>query len=107
MQKMAESAGDRIDFGMWTQFLAFDVLGELAFGKEWGLLKSGKDYDGLLHWVYLQLATTATLGWTWGTHKLTLFPPVRWLLNNQLFHRVKEDLNCWPIPEVMKVSFSV
>lgn len=104
MEKMSASSGSRIDLAEWTQFFAFDVVGELAFGKEWGLLDAGKDHDGLLHWVYMLLSTTATLGWTWKTHKLARLGLVRWILNNQLFSRVGKTLECWPMPEVQKVS---
>ncbi|GAA6053327.1 hypothetical protein JCM3770_004114 [Rhodotorula araucariae] len=45
-----QAGGQRgtVDMGTMMQLLAMDVVGELAFGKTFGLLKAGKDTHGFL-----------------------------------------------------------
>ncbi|KAM6509807.1 hypothetical protein FALCPG4_017450 [Fusarium falciforme] len=49
-------SGQIIDIGLWLQMYAFDVVGELFYGKQFGFLKNSHDYenyidslDALLH----------------------------------------------------------
>lgn len=37
-----------LDFGMWLQFYAFDVIGELTFSKRLGFVDEGKDIEGVI-----------------------------------------------------------
>ncbi|KAB2569010.1 putative cytochrome p450 protein [Lasiodiplodia theobromae] len=37
-----------MDLGAWLHFFAFDVLGEVAFGRVWGFLAEGKDVEGCI-----------------------------------------------------------
>lgn len=37
-----------MDLGAWLHFFAFDVLGEVAFGRMWGFLAEGKDVEGCI-----------------------------------------------------------
>ena len=37
-----------IDFPKWLQFYAFDVIGELTYGKRHGFLEKGEDIDGII-----------------------------------------------------------
>jgi hypothetical protein len=47
MGKMAGFAdGDgKVDLGAWLHYFAFDVLGEVAFGRSFGFLEQGKDIE--------------------------------------------------------------
>ena len=51
IQKLGEFA-DRaqpFDLGQWLQMYAFDVIGELYFGRMFGFMETGKDYHSLIH----------------------------------------------------------
>lgn len=41
--------GREFDLFTWMQFYAFDVIGEITFGRSFGLVGEGKDDSGLLH----------------------------------------------------------
>ncbi|KAL0263117.1 hypothetical protein SLS55_002093 [Diplodia seriata] len=40
--------GQVVDLGAWLHFFAFDVLGEVAFGRPWGFLAEGRDVEGCI-----------------------------------------------------------
>lgn len=40
--------GKIIDWGLWSQSLAYDVISDLSFGKPLGFVKTETDVDGLL-----------------------------------------------------------
>lgn len=41
--------GREFDLFTWMQFYAFDVIGEITFGRSFGLIGEGEDKSGLLH----------------------------------------------------------
>ncbi len=41
--------GRDFDLFTWMQFYAFDVIGEITFGRSFGLIGEGEDKSGLLH----------------------------------------------------------
>ncbi|KAJ5392315.1 P450 monooxygenase [Penicillium cosmopolitanum] len=48
---LADHASHGLDFDLftWMQFYAFDVIGEITFGRSFGLIEAGYDKDRLLH----------------------------------------------------------
>jgi hypothetical protein len=38
-----------IDFPEWLQYYAFDVVGELTYGKRHGFLDTGEDVGNIIH----------------------------------------------------------
>ncbi|KAF1839795.1 cytochrome P450 [Decorospora gaudefroyi] len=40
--------GGVCDFGLWLQYFAFDVIGELTFSKRLGFVDKGMDVDGII-----------------------------------------------------------
>lgn len=47
--KMDEnSQKGQFDFSPWSMYLAYDVVSDLAFGKAFGFVKTGKDVFGLI-----------------------------------------------------------
>ncbi|CAI4213404.1 unnamed protein product [Parascedosporium putredinis] len=38
----------RVDLGAWLHYFAFDVLGEVAFGRKFGFLEEGRDVEGAI-----------------------------------------------------------
>ena len=89
---MLDKEGMRIDMADWLQFFTFDVVGELAFGKNFGLLESGQDSSRLVCWVYIILSSKAALGWTWLRGIATRFRFVRWILNRSYLQRVHKRI---------------
>ncbi|KAL2795247.1 cytochrome P450 [Aspergillus keveii] len=55
MAALADHARDGRDFDLftWMQFYAFDVIGEITFGRSFGLIKAGYDKDCLLHAAHM------------------------------------------------------
>ncbi|KAF2801275.1 cytochrome P450, partial [Mytilinidion resinicola] len=50
------------DFCRWSNFLAFDVIGEYAFGSPFGFLESGRDDYNLIHTVDTRGEVLNTMG---------------------------------------------
>ncbi|KAF2730514.1 cytochrome P450 [Polyplosphaeria fusca] len=47
VRKLSEMAGDPVDVTEWSMFLAFDIMGEVGFGKDFGNLASGAAHPGI------------------------------------------------------------
>ena len=43
-----KSAEGPVDLGVWLQYFAFDVVGEMTFASKLGFLEQGKDVDGMM-----------------------------------------------------------
>lgn len=97
------TGGQAVNFTKWTQFLMFDVVGELGFGGAFGQLRNEEDWKDIAQWVFLTLVTHAALGWTWFQAFVTIFPPARWLLNRTIYRHAKPKVTVFPFPELAKV----
>lgn len=64
------------DLGKWLHFYAFDVLGQVAFSKDFGFLETGIDVDGTIRGVEDTLSYFATIGQVPEYHKLALGNPL-------------------------------
>lgn len=42
------ATGEICDLGVWLQFYAFDVVGEITYSKRLGFLEQAKDVDGIM-----------------------------------------------------------
>ncbi|GAA5879225.1 hypothetical protein JCM8547_003937 [Rhodosporidiobolus lusitaniae] len=59
-----------IDGSLWFHFLALDTVGEVAFGKSFGLCKTGKDSDDLLPMLDAYTASSCTSGTQPWAHRI-------------------------------------
>lgn len=100
---MKNHVGGTIDFAEWTQFFAFDVVGELAFSKNWGLLEAGKDESNVMSLVFSSLSSKAILGWTPIFGDATRFWIVRKILNSGYLRKINKIMDEWPKPGLLKV----
>ncbi|KAF3904234.1 hypothetical protein ABW21_db0208119 [Orbilia brochopaga] len=48
LQKLTELSGQEIDFSVWLQYYAFDVIGEMTFSTRLGFLEHGIDFGGFI-----------------------------------------------------------
>lgn len=72
-QEANSTGGGAVDLGRWSEYLIFDILGELCFSKSFGLLESSEGR------YITKLVPQATRSWyTLGYHPLT--HPLRYLL---------------------------
>ncbi|KAF7183368.1 hypothetical protein CNMCM7691_003567 [Aspergillus felis] len=58
--------GRPLDFGMWLQMFAFDVIGEITFSQRLGFLEKGEDIDNIMGdiWKYFQyVAPVGQMPW--------------------------------------------
>ncbi|KAF9765703.1 hypothetical protein IL306_001970 [Fusarium sp. DS 682] len=46
--KISNGSNARIDFSVWTNYLAFDVIASFAFGEPFGFVERGRDDYGLI-----------------------------------------------------------
>ncbi|KAE8150476.1 cytochrome P450 [Aspergillus avenaceus] len=62
--KLREFAATRTAFDVttWMQHYAYDVIGEITFGKSFGIIERGHDTDNILHSVDEVLAYGARMG---------------------------------------------
>ncbi|RSM08509.1 hypothetical protein CDV31_008146 [Fusarium ambrosium] len=83
MQRLDELAdsGAGINFGTWLQMYAFDVVGEIVFGKKLGFLESSIDVDGIMADIRIKLAYASIVGqMPWLDKFLAKNPIVVWLV---------------------------
>ncbi|EKG18598.1 Cytochrome P450 [Macrophomina phaseolina MS6] len=66
--------GTVIDLYDWASFLAFDVVGTVAFGKPFGFLDKGKDDIGLIKAIYNAFWWTSNCGYLPMGGKIVLHP---------------------------------
>lgn len=71
--------GDVVELSEWTNALAFDVVGELAYGKDLGHLRSESDVNGLRAMILGIFKVCSVLG-----H----FPGQSGLINNSIVNTV-------------------
>ncbi|KAI8949914.1 cytochrome P450 [Xylaria longipes] len=61
LSEMSE-AGTPVDMGHWMQCYAFDVIGQITFGKRIGFLDQGADIQGIIHAIDNQLVYGTLVG---------------------------------------------
>ena len=54
--------GQVCDLGLYLQYFAFDVIGELTFSKRLGFLEQGQDVDGIIGAIGANFAYFSVLG---------------------------------------------
>ncbi|KND90425.1 Tryprostatin B 6-hydroxylase [Tolypocladium ophioglossoides CBS 100239] len=68
LQKLDESQGEPLNMSTWFNFYSFDVMGDLAFGKGFNMLK-----DGLVHY-YMESVHASMLAVGAFSHLVWIFP---------------------------------
>ncbi|KAL1617889.1 hypothetical protein SLS56_010811 [Neofusicoccum ribis] len=96
MKKMHSFACSKLDLSIWAQFLAYDVMSELAFGQPWRLMEKGYDELRLLESVHVHMACASVSGWTWKQYRAAFFALPRWILNNTTLKRLKKTIDRHP-----------
>ncbi|KAM0545029.1 hypothetical protein ACHAPJ_011539 [Fusarium lateritium] len=83
------AAGNSIDLGMWLQYYAFDVVGEVTFAKKLGFLTMGGDVDGMMEMIEGILLYASLCGQVPEMHSL--------LLGNPLFPILIPSMESWNV----------
>jgi cytochrome P450 len=86
LTKFADS-GNPIDLGIWLQYYAFDVVGEMTFAKKLGFLQEGRDIDGMIKAIQGMLVYASLCGQIPEMHKI--------LLGNPLFPIFVPSMESW------------
>ncbi|KAE8381687.1 cytochrome P450 [Aspergillus bertholletiae] len=76
-----------IDIGMWLQYYAFDVVGELSFAQKLGFLEKGQDVDNMIEAIRGMLTYASTCGQIPEAHQI--------LLGNPLFPILLPQMESW------------
>lgn len=50
-ERLFADKGDRCDFTEWLQFYAFDVIGEITYGRRHGFLEQNLDIDRIINYL--------------------------------------------------------
>ncbi|ESU15399.1 hypothetical protein FGSG_13459 [Fusarium graminearum PH-1] len=79
--------GKRIDLGMWLQYYAFDVVGEVNFAQKLGFLATGGDVDGMIKTIEGIIAYSSICGQIPEMHNV--------LLGNPLFPILLPSMENW------------
>ncbi|KAE8330563.1 cytochrome P450 [Aspergillus sergii] len=86
IRKMVEEKAP-IDLGMWLQYYAFDVVGELSFAQKLGFLEKGEDVDNMIEAIRGMLTYALICGQIPEAHKV--------LLGNPLFPILLPQMETW------------
>ncbi|CEJ93656.1 hypothetical protein VHEMI09232 [[Torrubiella] hemipterigena] len=85
LKKVQESKDTPLDMAQWFNFYSFDVMGDLAFGKSFDMLKDGVVHD------YMKVVHTNMMAIGAFTHLIWLFPIIKAIpllnRNNELFQK--------------------
>lgn len=78
MEKMSGFAkrGQDFDLGLWLQYFAFDVVGQVSIGKRFGFMDRGEDVDNIIHGITGGLTYFSVIGQIPELHKLLLGNPL-------------------------------
>ncbi|KAF9773847.1 hypothetical protein IL306_008254 [Fusarium sp. DS 682] len=89
MSRLGEWAatGKPIDLGMWLQYYAFDVVGEVTFAQKLGFLDMGGDVDNMMETIEGILLYASLCGQVPEMHPL--------LLGNPLFPILMPSMESW------------
>jgi len=97
-QRMLEFVGPKpFDFSVWTNYLTMDVISKLAYGNEFGHLKTGQDINGIMEALQGGFDFRALINWAPAFKSILGSAPMRKL---------------FPVPEtsgfsaIRRVSFS-
>lgn len=105
--KIGAFNGVPLDLSEWTQYFAFDAVGELAFGKSFGFIHHETDFNGLLSSVWVYMTSTAAFGFLPGRADAGKSPVIRWIVNNSYLKRLGKRLYCDPRIPFEKVRFMI
>lgn len=91
--------GQTFDFAFWPVFWAYDVISDLAFGGEFGMIKAGGDTENLIGGYHDGLHLFGAMGRLYPlTNFVKRFP---WIANKFLIARPENDDG---IGRIMQVS---
>lgn len=62
LAEMSDGASAAVDMGHWMQCYAFDVIGQITFGRRIGFLDAGADVQGIMRAIENQLAYASLVG---------------------------------------------
>lgn len=65
VKQFRERVGTDVDIVAWSNYYGFDVMGEVGFGKPWGMLESGKLHEAIkqLHEAMVPLGLLGPVPW--------------------------------------------
>lgn len=53
------------NFSQWLQYYAFDVIGQITYGKRHGFVERGEDVDGMVEYLGKLFSYVAPVGGVW------------------------------------------
>ncbi|KAJ3551693.1 hypothetical protein NM688_g4557 [Phlebia brevispora] len=75
LESLSQRSGQTLDISAWMSYFGFDFMGQMAFGRDFGMMKSESDVDGLWHLMETAILISATIAHVpWTIPFLTLIP---------------------------------
>jgi hypothetical protein len=69
------------DFAIWAQYVAYDIVSDIVFGKRFGFVKAGEDVADLIKNFHMSLPAFGVLSrLAWLNSLLLAIPGIKWLL---------------------------
>lgn len=69
-------AGNAIHFDYWLNYVAFDIIGELTFSKNFGFVREGADIDNSIGSMRFLMIYQAIMGYMYWLHPFILHSPL-------------------------------
>ena len=70
LRRMHQHSGKIINFTKYTSMFAFDVVGELAYGEQLGLLADDEDKMGFMKLIFNGFYLMSNMGNFWGSDEV-------------------------------------
>ncbi|KAJ3538505.1 hypothetical protein NM688_g6512 [Phlebia brevispora] len=96
MECLAQRQSQVIDISDWMSYFGFDFMGRMAFGKDFGMLRTGSDNQGVWHMIEKGTKAFSVVSYLpWLAKFLTLLPQgsnpiavLRRIANENVMHRI-------------------
>ncbi|KAL8759746.1 MAG: hypothetical protein Q9199_000552 [Rusavskia elegans] len=76
IEQVTDGGEKALDISPWLQYYAFDVLGEVSFGRQLGFLESGTDVDKNIEGIEMVLKYVSLIGQTPKIHDFLIGNPL-------------------------------
>ena len=99
VQSMSDLEGQVIDFGVWLQWYAFDVIGAITFNRRFGFMEERRDILDMISGIETVLKYAGVVGQVPELHP--------WLAGNQSLMKILRQVPFLKIPDPLRVIVQV
>ena len=97
LDSMRDLQGKPVDFAIWLQWYAFDVIGNITFQRKFGFMEQRRDVDDMIEGIDEALKYVKVIG---------QFPSLHWLLvGNKVLREILPKI--LPVPDTIRKFMKV